>query len=112
MGKVQQAAGTTQKQGGLKRLEIASADGTVDMKTLLPDAWKTLTTDNFAFAVCKAEAYAANVILKAFDVTVSTTLSYNAGTGILTISGKTSTKVSYDGTMTLLNERSVVCYYC
>ncbi len=103
--------------GSLKvlRINVASSNGTVDMKTILPNAWDTLTTDNFAFAACSSNIHSQGGYLSnGFDVTLNTSIAYNSSTGILTIGGYTSTNIS--GTSgakpaVFTINRAIVCYY-
>ncbi len=100
----------------VKRINIPSANGNVDMKTILPDAWQQLTIENFAYSVCssytRTELGSGQFERRTF--TASTSLAYDQSTGILTISGTTDRQETASAAHAFYwgNTRSVVCYYC
>lgn len=116
---VRQGSKTVQSvTGGLKvkRIDIPSSNGNVDMKTLLPDAWQQLTIDNFAYSSCSASSKINNTAseMSGRTISASTTLKYDSTTGILTISGSTQGHYyPYAGhDWFVYSTRKVICYYC
>lgn len=100
--------------GIIRRISIPSSNGNVDIKALLPEVWDKLTTENFAFSVCAASCSAnkKDSSLLGSTLSVSTGLSYNSASGILTISGNVSSSYTWNSAVTTLSiTRSIVCYY-
>lgn len=116
---VKQGSKTVQQVTGslkVKRISVNSSNGNVDMKTLLPNAWKQLTIENFAYSSCSASCglWTVEAAMNWASLSVSTSMSYNETTGILTISGSTSASYSSSANhgFNMGNARSIVCYYC
>ncbi len=60
---------------------------TVDVKSLYPDTYQNYTTDNFLFVRTQIYTFCDNNNSSEYKIGATMELSYNAETGILTVSG-------------------------
>ncbi len=88
-----------------------SASYTVNVKSSLPSVYNKLSSSNFRFIVSTVYAFGDNENANEATVACSPACSYNASTGILTVTGLCNCNYSGDDVSVCVTSGYVLCYY-
>ena len=88
-----------------------SASYTVNIKSSLPSVYNKLSSSNFRFIVSTVYAFGDNDNSDEATVACSPACSYNASTGILTVTGLCNCNYKGDDVSVCVTSGYVLCYY-
>lgn len=88
-----------------------SSSYTVNVKSSLPSVYNKLTSSNFRFIVSTVYAFGDNDNSDEATVACSPACSYNASTGILTVTGLCNCNYDNDDVSVCVTSGYVLCYY-